>query len=137
MKSVQQRSVVRWGLYLALLTSAACKSANVGTAKEDFQKFYQRFLTDSLFQMERVQFPLPGERVSADGEDTDYQWTKDEWIMLKEFDLDSTQFKRDLQVTDTLVTDEIYTPGAGFYFKMVYEPIKRKWYLVYLVDQSL
>lgn len=133
----KQNSITQWLLYLVLLSSIACKSAKIGVAKEDFQEFYQQFLTDSLFQMERVQFPLPGEKLDAEGEDSDYRWTREEWIMLKDFDLDSTQFKRDLQVTDTLATDEIYTPGAGFYFKMVFEPVERKWHLVYMVDQSL
>lgn len=120
-----------------LMLGASCRSAKVGAAKEDFSNFYQQFLTDSTFQMQRVQFPLPGQKITAEVQDTSYQWTEDNWIMLQEFELDPTQFERNLQVTDTLATDEIYTPGAGFYFKMVFEPIKRKWFLVYLVDQGL
>jgi len=116
---------------------SSCRSAKVGQASEDFQGFYQRFLTDSSFQMKRVQFPLPGERATVEIQDTAYRWKRADWIMLKDFDLDSTQFKRNLSVTDTLATDEIYTPGAGFYFKMVFEPIQRKWHLVYLVDETL
>lgn len=130
-------SITYRGLLVLLLLGTACRSAKVGTAKEDFSEFYQQFLTDSSFQMQRVQFPLPGQKITAEVQDSSYQWTEDEWIMLKEFELDPTQFERNLQVTDTLATDEIYTPGAGFYFKMVFEPIKRKWYLVYLVDQGL
>jgi hypothetical protein len=122
---------------VVLLLGTSCRSTKVGTAKEDFSEFYQQFLADSSFQMQRVQFPLPGQKITAEVQDSSYYWTKDEWIMLKEFELDPTQFERNLQVTDTLATDEIYTPGAGFYFKMVFEPIKRKWYLVYLVDQGL
>ena len=124
-------------VFVLLIGFTSCKTANVGAAKEDFQDFYQRFLTDNSFKMQRIQFPLPGERVSAEGQDATYRWTKDEWIMLKDFELDTTQYKRNLQVTDTLAVDEIFTPGAGFYFKMVFEPVKRKWYLVYLVDQML
>ncbi|WKN42539.1 hypothetical protein [Tunicatimonas pelagia] len=129
--------ITRWLLIASFFWVSACQSANVGRASENFQDFYQRFLTDSTFQMKRVQFPLPGERVTADIQDSTYQWQRTDWVMLKEFDLDSTQFKRDLSVTDTLATDEIYTPGAGFYFKMVFEPIRRKWHLVYLVDEAL
>lgn len=134
---MKKSAAIRWVIAVLLIGGVGCRSAKVSTAKEDFNEFYQRFLTDSLFQMERVAFPLPGERINDEGQDTTYQWTPDEWIMLKEFELDSTEFKRDLIVTDTLATDEIYTPGSGFYFKMVYEPIKRKWHLVYLVDQAL
>ncbi|MEM9671290.1 MAG: hypothetical protein ACFB15_02200 [Cyclobacteriaceae bacterium] len=134
---MNKSSIICRGLVVILLLGASCRSAKVGTAKEDFSNFYQQFLTDSSFQMQRVQFPLPGQKITAEVQDTAYQWAEDDWIMLKEFELDPTQFERNLQVTDTLATDEIYTPGAGFYFKMVFEPIKRKWYLVYLVDQGL
>ena len=129
--------IVRCSLFFLLIGFTSCKTANVTTANEDFREFYQRFLTDSSFQLQRVQFPLPGEKVSAETQDSTYRWTEDEWIMLQEFELDTTQYKRDLHVTDTLAVDEIYTPGAGFYFKMVFEPVKRKWHLVYLVDQGL
>jgi len=129
--------VICWAFLTILLLGVGCRSAKVGAAKEDFSEFYQQFLTDSSFQMQRVQFPLPGKKITAEVQDTTYRWTEDDWIMLKEFELDTAQFERILQVTDTLATDEIYTPGAGFYFKMVFEPIKRKWHLVYLVDQGL
>lgn len=131
-----QRSLIQV-LVITLLIVSACRSAKIGEASEDFSEFYQQFLTDSTFQMKRVQFPLPGKKVTAEVQDSTYQWERDEWIMLKDFDLDPTEFQRDLQVSDTLATDVIYTPGGGFYFKMVFEPIKRKWHLVYLVDQTL
>ncbi|MEM9829520.1 MAG: hypothetical protein AAF944_02725 [Bacteroidota bacterium] len=124
-------------LILSLTLMASCRSAKIGKAAEDFTSFYQRFLTDSTFQMKRVKFPLPGKVVTADIQDSIYQWTPNTWIMLQEFDLDPAFYERNLQVTDTLATDEIYTPNAGFYFKMVFEPTKRKWFLVYLVDQNL
>ena len=57
--------------------------------------------------------------------------------MLQEPQLDSTLFTRQLTVTDTLATDEIKGENTGFYFKMTYRPIDRKWYLVDLVDSSL
>ena len=134
---MSQSSTICWFFLATLLLGASCRSAKVGAAKENFSEFYQQFLTDSTFQMQRIQFPLPGQKVTTEIQDTSYQWTEDNWIMLKEFELDPTQFERNLQVTDTLATDEIYTPGAGFYFKMVFEPVKREWYLVYLVDQGL
>ena len=129
--------ITRWLLIASFFYVSACRSAKVGIASENFQDFYQRFLTDSAFQMKRVQFPLPGKRATLETQDSTYQWERSDWIMLKDFDLDSTQFKRNLTVADTLATDEIYTPGAGFYFKMVFEPIQHKWHLVYLVDETL
>ncbi|WPP48856.1 hypothetical protein [Catalinimonas niigatensis] len=124
-------------ILLVMLMAFGCRSANVKGARENFDVFYEKFLSDSSFQMERIQFPLPGIKTIEDEEDSTYQWTKEEWVMLKEPDLEGTEFKRNLQVSDTLATDEIFTENAGFYFKMVYEPIKRKWHLVYMVDTGL
>ncbi|MEK6479889.1 hypothetical protein WJR50_20265 [Catalinimonas sp. 4WD22] len=126
-------------IFLALLLAVACRSSKVQTAREDFDEFYEKFLTDSSFQMERIQFPLPGIKTTGEEEDSDstYHWTRDEWVMLKKPNLEGTEFERKLQVSDTLATDEIFTENAGFYFKMVYEPVKRKWHLVYMVDSGL
>lgn len=122
----------------AIFLMVGCRSARIQTAKEDFDKFYDRFLTDSAFQMSRIQFPLPGISTDAmEEDDTIYYWTKDEWIMLKKPDLDTTEYKRKMTVTDTLATDEIYMDNAGFYFKTVYEPVRRKWHLVYMVDSNM
>lgn len=134
MRNLNLFALVILGSFVLMVS---CRSAKVGRAGEDFSNFYQRFLTDSAFQMKRVQFPLSGKLITAEIQDSTYQWTPDTWVMLQEFDLDPVFYERNLQVTDTLATDEIYTPNAGFYFKMVFEPAKRKWYLVYLVDQNL
>lgn len=123
-------------LLLALVLAFGCRSANIKGAREDFDAFYERFLTDSSFQMERIQFPLPGIKAGEE-EDSTYHWTREEWVMLKKPEIEGTEFKRNLQVSDTLATDEIFTENAGFYFKMVYEPIKKKWHLVYMVDSEL
>lgn len=124
-------------IFLALLLVFACRSSKVQTAREDFDEFYEKFLTDSSFQMERIQFPLAGIKTTGEEEDSTYYWTQDEWVMLKKPNLEGTEFERKLQVSDTLATDEIFTENAGFYFKMVYEPVKRKWHLVYMVDSGL
>lgn len=133
MKNITQSTLI----FLALLLAVACRSSKVQSAKEDFDTFYEKFLTDSSFQMERVQFPLSGIRTTGEEEDSTYQWTREEWVMLKKPQLEGTEFERKLQVSDTVATDEIFTENTGFYFKTVYEPIKRKWYLVYMIDSGL
>ena len=126
-------------LYIACASALffSCRSTKNMGAREDFYQFYDRFLTDSTFQMERVNFPLNGLKYDGDGDST-HVWTPDNWMMLKEPNLEGTGFDRQLQVMgDTLATDEIKMENTGFFFKMVYEPIKRKWHLVYLMDSGL
>ncbi len=132
-------------LAAGILLLYSCRSAKAPTAKgdkkdkEDFDAFYDRFLTDSTFQMSRIMFPLPGINAMEmeDSGDSTYYWTKDNWIMLKKPDIDPGEFVRKTEVTDTLATDEIYMDNAGFYFKTIYKPIKSKWHLVYMIDSNM
>ena len=125
---------------LLVVAASSCRSTRASrsaTATEAFAPFYDRFLTDSAFQVERVQFPLPGQKFTEAVADSAYRWQRAEWRMLREPQLDSTQFSRNLSVTDTLVTDEIAGVNSGFYFRMDYRPVDRKWHLVRMVDRDL
>ena len=124
-------------LLIGLISVSACRSTRVAGADESFDAFYSRFMTDSTFQMERVRFPLPGQKFTAEVEDSTYRWPREDWLVLSEPQLDSTYFTRNLAVSDTLATDEITGKNSGFYFKMVYRPVKQKWHLVYMVDRDL
>ena len=87
--------------------------------------------------MDRVRFPLPGQKFTEEVADSAYRWQRSDWRMLREPQLDSTQFSRNLSVTDTLVTDEIAGVNSGFYFRMDYRPVNKQWHLVNLVDRDL
>ena len=132
------RSLLRVLLLLVGFGSvSACRTARQATTSEPFDAFYERFMTDSTFQMKRTQFPLPGQKFTAEVEDSVYRWSKEDWRVLSEPQIDTTYFQRNLTVADTLATDEIIGKDSGFYFKMVYQPVKRKWHLVYMVDRDL
>lgn len=121
------------------VATSSCRSSRTAqtTAREDFASFYARFLTDSTFQMERTRFPLPGQKFTAEVADSAYRWQRTDWQMLREPQLDATYFTRNLTVSDTLVTDEIAGVDSGFYFRMDYRPMDKKWHLMYLVDRDL
>ncbi len=127
---------------MAALMAYGCRSTRTAKSeetKEDFNTFYAHFLSDSTFQMSRITFPLPGINPTAtEGEeDSVYYWQKEDWIMLTKPELDTTLYERKLTVTDTLATDEIFMDDAGFYFKTMYKPVEKKWYLVYMVDSNM
>ena len=124
-------------LVIALYSISACRSSRTTAANEAFYPFYERFMEDSSFQLNRISFPLPGQKYTADIEDSTYRWNQEDWLLLSEPDIDPAYFSRDLYVSDTLATDEIAGKDSGFYFKMVYRPVKRKWHLVYLIDRDL
>ncbi|NJO68122.1 MAG: DUF4348 domain-containing protein [Bacteroidetes bacterium] len=47
---------------------------------ENFDQFYKRFHTDSIFQMSRIQFPLKGQKINFQGT---FSWKKENWMMIK------------------------------------------------------
>ena len=104
---------------------------------EAFAPFYERFLTDSAFQVARTRFPLPGQKFTADVADSTYRWQRADWRMLREPELDTAYFTRNLSVSDTLATDEIAGKDSGLYFRMEYRPVNQQWYLVRMVDRDL
>jgi len=115
---------------------------------ENFNNFYKRFTTDSLFQLERIKFPLTGVYLDGEtvginpvtGEDNtgDTVWTSKTWNIIhaiNEEDKKSLDFSIN-QHKDTMI---VLTKGIdyGFYFEEKYLLYNNKWYLIYLKDISL
>jgi hypothetical protein len=103
---------------------------------ENFDFFYNKFHSDSLFQMGRIKFPLKGQNV--DGlEKTN--WTKENWNMLrtKIYDIDTTQFKINFKKTKTSFFEKCVIKESGFSSEFGFKLIGKKWYLVYALDKNL
>ena len=103
---------------------------------EDFDKFYERFHEDSVFQVSRLKFPLEG--MSIKGYER-IQWTKDNIPLLKTkiYDVDTTQFKVTYKKTEKMFTQKVWIENSEFSSEYRFELIHKKWYLVYVLDQDL
>ncbi len=124
--------------FILALLAFACHSLKNGQnsePSEDFNQFYLQFHSDSGFQMERIHFPLEGG--SYDNE-KEMKWNKMNWQQIKYtvYEVDTTQFKVEFNLTDTLVNERIYIPNSGFDFQCKYKLIDGKWFLVYCMDQN-
>src|SRR5690606_32633195 len=100
---------------------------------EQFNAFYREFHKDSVFQISRIQFPLPG--INSDEmtvEDTIYHWKENEWLM--QYMVDTTLFSRKTSISDTLVVEEITSKDPGVIIKRKFQNIEGKWYLVLYED---
>lgn len=95
---------------------------------EDFSNFYDKFVSDENFQLERVKFPVKGSKIT--GYDQEEQWSKDNWTILNNIeDVDTDKFTVEKNETDTKVEHKIYIPGTGFSESYTFELIDGKWYL--------
>lgn len=103
---------------------------------ENFDNFYKRFHTDSLFQISRVQFPLRGQRINLKGTSS---WKKEKWLMIKgtASEVDRNEFNVKTTRKPDSYFEGIYCKNCGFSFEMEYKLVNGKWYLVYLKEKDL
>jgi hypothetical protein len=103
---------------------------------EDFDKFYERFHEDSVFQVSRLKFPVDG--MSVKGEEK-VKWTRDNLPLLKTkiYDIDTTRFKITFRKTEKMFTQKVWIEDSEFSSEYRFELINKKWYLVYVLDQDL
>jgi len=102
---------------------------------EDFQTFYQQFISDISFQMERIHFPVDGKYYS---EDETYTWSKNNWLpIIKDVkNIDTNELKVEITKTDEKVTHFVYIPNSGFSVKYSFELIDGKWFLTQRTDSN-
>jgi hypothetical protein len=144
MKSRKSFTSIALIIILIAITMSNCKtpkeragrSRTTKIAVEDFDSFYNRFHTDSLFQISRVLFPLEGG--SVDGLE-EKKWTKENWQMVKTkvFDIDTTLFRVSYKKTENKFSAKAWIEDSGFSTEFRFELINKKWYLVYASDQNL
>jgi len=126
-------------VFLVALFFIAChslKKSQTANHSEDFNQFYFQFHADSIYQLERIKFPLEGRRYDNDEE---IRWSRKNWQQLKYtvYEVDTNQYIVEFDVSDTLVFERIYIPNSGFDFQCKYKLIDGKWFLVYCLDQNL
>jgi hypothetical protein len=114
----------------ACLAFAACKQQpstpqveSVTTSNTqlpaDFNTFYEKFHTDSLYQVAHISWPLQGDK-SEQVDSTHYAkkdilWQQDAWIMHHPVDYRSGDYKRQVQVLGDGLVIEYITITAGGY----------------------
>lgn len=125
------KKIIRLGILLVVLcvAIAACKSTK-SVRTEDFEEFYQKFITDENFQLSRIDFPLEG--YETDGDTAIYWNSADDWTMLTGsiYDVDTTEYKVEKDYSPTEVLFKIYIENSGFSVTQEYELQDGKWYLV-------
>ncbi len=100
----------------------------------DFDAFYQRFLTDSLYQMAHIQFPLEGIPNNAQhpAELEQFRWQKEKWRMHRPFDPDSTGFRSEFSTFgDELIIERIEHESGEYGMERRFTRQGDGWYLIY------
>lgn len=107
-----------------------------GSPPEEFPVFYERFHSDSAFQMSRIIFPLQGLRVEGMDE---LPWTPDNWELMRTriYQVDSTGFKTKVKFKKKYFEQTLWIEGTDFSSKRRFELLGNRWFLVYAYEGSL
>lgn len=122
----------------SFLLSCKNQGGNKTLKDEPFDSFYVQFHADSVFQMERIKFPLPGINTDEMGTDnSEYVWEAEDWEMHYDMNLDTTEFIIEKNITDSLAIEKIYKENTGFSVERTFKKLDGKWFLVYYKDVNL
>ena len=117
-------------------TNVNAKYDNFKFQFKDFESFYEKFISDSIYQISRTKFPIKG---CYEGLDDKREWTKDNWPLMK-WDL-----RQEIKETsDSLVIEQYenkfffgsYCRGCGFSFEMEFEKTDNEWFLTYRQENN-
>lgn len=103
---------------------------------EDFDRFYDRFHSDTVFQKSRIKFPLKGQIVDETGV---HLWSKKNWVVMrvKIQDVDTSLFKVESIKHEIVFIEKFWIEDSGFFSEYRFELIKNKWFLVYAFESNL
>jgi len=119
-------------LFLISFSFFACDSADKAlpldkNGREDFQTFHAKFYTDSLFQIQRIEFPLLGN--NPNGNTDPFYWEIENWKFKHTVDTESDQIKMlPFYDMEDVMRERIIIQDA-FMIENLFSLIDNKWYL--------
>jgi hypothetical protein len=102
---------------------------------KEFTEFYEKFSTDSLFQMEHTVWPLEGTRAMKDSTDIipeNFRWEQKDWVMHRKFDDKDGTFLRSISGLDSGLVIEMIEDQTGVYsMERRFGKLASGWHLIY------
>lgn len=124
-------------IYLLLVFSLwtiSCRSKNSlekPAIPLTFIEFYERFHTDSAYQMSHVLFPLQGRSYQGEGRYIEKLWTADNWVLHRPIGEMSDQYEiQYFTLNDDVVRELIRHKEGGFSMERNFAMIDGQWKLI-------
>lgn len=111
-------------------TTHASKDVGLVTS-EEFIQFYNKFHSDSLFQINHIVFPLEGHIYNEDNEKEKILWTTDTWKIHRAFDDMGGTFTRSYSEFGGIISEKIQDDKSISSMERRFSKIQNKWYLIY------
>jgi hypothetical protein len=132
-------------LVIAIILLVGCKKASKPLSKEemttlpnDFVQFYEKFHTDSAYQMAHIQFPLDGYPAQADSAlvaSGTFKWQKETWRMHRLEAFSDSLFTRTFEIPmDGFVTEKIKQKDMPYGLYRRFYRRGNNWVLIFYSD---
>ena len=131
-------------MFLVFFCIVSCKNkeikeeveVNVPALSEsaDFQDFYNKFSTDSLFQLEHIVFPIEGlksQKDSLDIPDPNFRWTLENWVIHHPYDDMNGTYSREFIDIPSLVIEKISDTSGQYTMERRFAKLSSGWHLIY------
>jgi hypothetical protein len=130
-------------IWLVALVVVSCKpkgndhAQTVAGAPEGFEEFYERFHSDSLYQMAHIRFPMQGLPDMADSSilEKGFVWEASNWKMHHPLNLEG--YQREFTNYGILISEtvrDIY--NFGMERRFMYDQMDKQWYLIYYTGMN-
>lgn len=128
-------------IILTLSTLNGCKqnekndqqtsTANSNELPSDFIEFYDKFHSDSTYQISRIVFPLEGQKYNEDNLAEREIWTSSNWIIHKNFDDLGGTFTRTYTEFGGIISEKISDDKNISSMERRFSKIQGKWHLIF------
>lgn len=137
MKNILAIFCLLGGLY-ACQSAAESESGNQLQVPEElpqsFADFYDRFLTDSIYQMEHILFPLQGLPDKADSATiagNSFRWQLEDWKLHGPISANSDFSVTFRPLSETIIQENIRHESGVYAMERRYAEFDDGWYLIY------
>jgi len=113
-------------------------TANEVKTIDNFDTFYEKFHTDSAYQMDHIQFPLAGSSSAKFSQERDFKWYKEDWNIHQAFP-ENTGFRSTFtKVSDDFIIETILLNEGAYGMERRFSKFGSDgWFLIYYSDLSL
>ncbi len=122
-------------------TSNSLTAVPLEETTKDFRTFFEKFHTDSLYQLQHLSDPVTGIPAMVQDEsllDGSYVWPRDEWTIHKPFNNIGDEYERTYIVSNkNLITETIRHKVSNFAMERRFVKENGEWYLSYYAGMNM
>ena len=111
------------------------QSAHTTELPASFTTFYDRFLTDSAYQMQHITFPLAGlpSNVDSLNDVSNFHWIPESWILHRKFDNSDGAYVHSLRLVAGVIIETVRIKNTAFQMERRFAELD-EWHLIYYAE---